>query len=156
MKFQLDPALYDNVSRHREHEWRQMLTELNLDHATGEDDETTLTLRRRPDGGTDLIVRRGDDERTVPLSMQRLNPHFRDYRHIIEQLDRSVSGVGRRDLETLDYAKKLVHDEAAEMMQDALRGVVELEHGVARRLFTLVFLTSNVLPDSLMTRYRHR
>lgn len=157
MKFQLDPELLHKAGERREREWHRMLAEMNEDcrEAGPPEAEVVLTLMRRSDGGADIAVAAGQGERIVPLSMQRLGSHFRDYRHMIEQLDRSAGGFGPRDLETLDYAKKLVHDEAADMVQRALAGVVELEHAMARRLFTLVFLTSGAVPDSLGTRYRH-
>ncbi len=98
------------------------------------------------DGRTELIE----------LGPGRMRRHFKEYREIIEQLARSTSGrYGMRDLETLDYAKKLVHDDAAETLQEAFEGAVDLDHKLARRLFTLVFLVSNALPEHLVTRHRH-
>lgn len=172
MKFRLDPALYDGVSTDREREWRQSLTELNTDFSdfqvsalrtSASPDgpaptlDTTLTLNRHSSGGVEVTVEVGDHTELVELGPGRMRRHFKEYREVIEQLARSTSGrYGMRDLETLDYAKKLAHDDAAETVQEAFEHVVELEHKLARRLFTLVFLVSNALPEDLVTRHRHQ
>jgi uncharacterized protein (UPF0262 family) len=63
-----------------------------------------------------------------------------------------------RDWESLDYAKKLVHDEAGGRIRKALRPhLVEgeaVDLKLARRLFTIVFLVAQDLPAELVTRHR--
>lgn len=158
MRFQVDPGLYDGVSPAREREWRTTLAELNMDFSKGPADDRTLTLHRREDGGVDVRVEGAAIEPVlVPLPAALLRRHFRDYRQVIEQIARSgTGGFGARDFETLDYAKKLCHDDAGETLQEAFHEVVPLAHPLARKLFTLVFLVSHSLPESLVTRHRHR
>lgn len=152
VRFRIESGLYDSVTPRREREWRVALTEVNY-----EVDGTppTLLVSKRKDGGIDLQIGNESPEGLVAFPMEMLRPHFRSYRRIIEQLVRSTA-TGVRQMETLDYAKKLVHDEAGEMVQETLEGRLSITHLVARRLFTLFFLVSNELPESLVTRHRHR
>ena len=161
MKFTLQADLYDGVKAAREREWRQALLDLNLDYGAVSPShaDVTLTFDRRVDGGVDVHVELGEQaRRVVSLSWEMMKRHFRDYRDVIERLSASASGLapGTRDFEALDYAKKLVHDEAAESLQEAFGGILQLEHRLARRIFTLVFLVSSALPEHLVTRHRHR
>ena len=160
MRFRIDNALNDSVSGAREREWQLSLTELNYE-TDGE--PPTLRLVRRKDGGVDVHVLSRDPSATGPnetligvvaFGHNLLKPHFRSYRRVIEQLVHSTA-TGTRQMETLDYAKKLVHDEAGEMVQGTLKGQLPIEHGLARRLFTLIFLICNELPAALVTRHRH-
>ena len=161
MKFTLDADLYDGVPPAREREWRQALLDLNLDYGAMVAPESDVTLRfdRRVDGGVDIHVTiSAQTPRVVSLSWEMMKRHFRDYRDVIIRLSASASGSapGARDFEALDYAKKLVHDDAAEALQEAFGGILELNHRLARRVFTLVFLVSSALPEHLVTQHRHR
>ncbi len=152
MKYRVDPLLYDGVSPTREKEWQLALLDLN---AEADGAEPTLTVTRTDSEGIDIELTGGTEPRTVHLSQATLRTHFRDYRRVIEHLVRSTA-TGSRQMETLDYAKKLTHDDAGEMVQEALEGVVTVSHAQARRLFTLVFLVASELPESLVTGHRHR
>ncbi len=157
MNVRLHPRLYDDVSPDREREWRSTLMDLAMDARVAGHEDLTLTVDRRPCGGVDVLVEQDGEVVTCEAPYKLLRRHLREYRGIIEQLARSTSGMyGARDLETLDYAKKLAHDEAAETLQGLLGDAVELQHKLARRLFSLIFLVSSELPEDLVTRHRHR
>ena len=151
MKFRIEPTLYGTVSESREREWQLALTELNYD-VDGE--PPTLMVCRREDGGIDVRIENDTVIGVIAMSYDRLKRHFRDYRRVIEQLVRSTS-TGTRQFETLDYAKKLVHDEAGDTVAEAFEGHIELGHDTARKLFTLIFLLTSELPEALVTRHRH-
>ena len=151
MRFRIENTLYETVSDRREREWQLALTELNHE-ADGE--PPTLMLCRRADGGVDIHIIEDDLVGIVSLSFDMLRRHLRDYRRVIEQLVRSTA-TGTRQMETLDYAKKLVHDEAGEAVTEAFTSHIALEHSTARLLFTLIFLISNELPEAMVTRHRH-
>lgn len=157
MKFRLDEGLYETASTSRAREWRSALLELNMDFQAGED-EASLTVLRSVEGEMSLRVERGGSEpELVVLCGRSFRRHLRDYRQVIEQLDKASSGAfGARDFETLDYAKKLVHDEAGESLQEALGLLVPISHKLARKVFTLVFLVSHSLPETVVNRHRHR
>jgi hypothetical protein len=150
MRFRLDPA--SALGPARESECRLSLNDLNAD-SDGED--PTLVLAQRGDGGVDVLVERAESIGRAELSHSKLAPCFRDYRHVIEQLARVGAGSGAAHLETLDYAKKLVHDEAGDLVRAALAPLVSVPHDVARRLFTLMFLMASDLPDALVRKHRH-
>ena len=150
MKFRLDHALYGTTSERREREWQLALTELNYEM---DGEPPTLWVSRREDGRIDIRIE-CDPPQTISLSFESLKQHFRDYRRVIEQLVRSTAS-GTRQFETLDYAKKLVHDDAGETVMETFSGVLDLEHTAARKLFTLIFLLSSELPEALVTRHRH-
>lgn len=151
MKFRIDPSLLENASEMREREWQMALVDLNAD-ADGE--EPTLTVHRRKDGGADIHVTHSTTaDGIAELGRDKMRRQFRDYRHVIEQI--SGAGVfGARQFETLDYAKKLVHDEAGEVIAEALQPFTDIDHKTARRLFTLVFLIGSELPEAMVTRHR--
>jgi uncharacterized protein (UPF0262 family) len=65
------------------------------------------------------------------------------------------TATGTRQMETLDYAKKLVHDDAGDTVYHAFEAHLAIDHATARRLFTLIFLLSNELPETMVTRHRH-
>ena len=152
MKYRVDPELYEGVSERREKEWQVALLDLN---AEADGNEPTLTVSRGDNGSMEVrLSGHGDNER-IQFSESLLSPHFRDYRRVIEHLVRSTS-TGSRQMETLDYAKKLTHDEAGEMVQETLEAHVSISHAQGRRLFTLMFLVGSELPEALVTRHRHR
>jgi len=153
MKFVIEASFFPSASPARERECRLALHDLNLDL---DGQPPLLTVAPRDDGGADfLVVTPGGDPARVSLPFAKVRALYRDYRDIIVQLVRGAGGAfGMRDLETLDYAKKLVHDEAAEVIQGVLRGAASVDHATARRIFTLVFLISPELPDAFIGGHR--
>jgi uncharacterized protein (UPF0262 family) len=152
VRFLLEPSLLENVSTEQEREIRLALVELNTECG---DTPETLTLHALGEGGIRIVlgeVPAGSAE--VDLLPPTLRRHLREYRHIIDQLTRA--GFGVRDMETLDYAKKLAHDDAAETVQDAVSPHVNLSLAIARRAFTLIFLLTNELPRSQVIRHAPR
>lgn len=153
MKFRIDPDLYREVTRDREREWQGALLDLNFE-ADGA--PPLVTVHRREDGGAAFAVEADADAAVlVEVSHARLRSVLRDYRDVIVQIARTSGGAfGMRDLDTLDYAKKLVHDEAGELLAKALRAHVAIDLPTARRLFTLVFLLGTDLPEHLIKNHR--
>lgn len=158
MKFRIADALWDGLRRDREDEWRHALLDLNAEH---DGHLPMITIGRRDDGGAELVVTRaaesaeGHEDTVVPLTFDMLRDHFRDYREVIGRLARADAGAwGMRDWETLDYAKKLVHDEAGARIRRALKPVLPIDLKLARRIFTLVFLVAADIPAELVTRHR--
>ncbi len=160
MKFRIADGLWDGVRPEREREWQHALMDLNAEH---DGHAPVFTIHRREDGGAAIVLAFSEgDERVAELSFDLLRDPFRDYREIIARLARADGGtLGMRDWESLDYAKKLVHDEAAARIRKALRphlaaveGHLGIDLKLARRLFTLVFLVACDIPAELVTRHR--
>ena len=155
MRFRIDDALWDGQRLDREREWQDALLDLNHEH---DGHPPVLTLARAPDGGATIAITPSEgDTVSVHLSFDMLRDPFRDYREIIARLARADGGsFGMRDWESLDYAKKLVHDDAGHRLRKVLRAhLPQIDMKLARRLFTLVFLVAVDLPAELVTRHRH-
>ena len=155
MKYRIDAALYDGVGAERLREWQDTLLDLNSDD---DGEPPTLTIGRLDDGGAAFLVEPAEGD-VAPVSVSvphaRLRSHLREYRDIITRLARADLGAfGMRDVDTLDYAKKLVHDDAGEVIRKALRPAARVSHATARRIFTLVFLMSSELPEAAIRSHR--
>ena len=108
----------------------------------------------RPEGhdGPFRIVLRVEDNRlaidlhdaenrpleTIRLGLARFRRPIRDYFAICESYFKAVRSDNPRGLEAIDMARRAVHNEAAELLQECLNGKIELDFDTARRLFTLI------------------
>lgn len=156
MRFRIADELWNGEHLEREREWQSSLLDLNHEH---DGLPPVFTIGKREDGGATLLLERETSHSEVALPFDLLRDPFRDYREIIVRLARAHGGdYGSRDWESLDYAKKLVHDDAGMRIRKALRAhlhegeVVDLK--LARRLFTLIFLVVQEMPAELVTRHR--
>jgi hypothetical protein len=156
MRFRIADELWDGARPEREREWQDALLDLNLE-ADGQ--PPVITIARAVDGGALLQAELDECVLTCPLSFDLLRDPFREYRDVISRLARADAGAfGMRDWESLDYAKKLVHDDAGMRIRKVLRPHADrlgpLELKVARRLFTVIFLVAVDLPLELVKRHR--
>ncbi len=72
------------------------------------------------------------------LGMGRFRRPIRDYFAICDSYFQAVKQSTPQQIETIDMARRGVHNEAAELLKTALEGKVELDFDTARRLFTLI------------------
>jgi uncharacterized protein (UPF0262 family) len=75
---------------------------------------------------------------TVKLGLTRFKRPVRDYFAICETYFKAVRADSPRNIETIDMARRGVHNEAAELLQECLKGKIEMDFDTARRLFTLI------------------
>src|ERR1700742_2098479 len=75
---------------------------------------------------------------TIRLGLARFKRPVRDYFAICESYFKAVRSDSPRGLETIDMARRAIHNEAAETLQESLDGKVEMDFDTARRLFTLI------------------
>jgi uncharacterized protein (UPF0262 family) len=75
---------------------------------------------------------------TIRLGLARFKRPVRDYFAICETYFKIVRSDSPKGLETIDMARRAVHNEAAELLQECLDGKVEMDFDTARRLFTLI------------------
>lgn len=157
----LHGALWRAASPGRADEWRRVLDELaQMNSIAAVDAEVSgaaLELLQTPDGEWQFRllhdgVRRGA---TCPIPGGLFETHLDEYRTIIERLAHMGRDAPVRGFEALDYAKRVVHDDAAATLMEALQGLVRMELVDARRLFTLFFLASTDLPESLVRYHRY-
>ncbi len=75
---------------------------------------------------------------TVILGMGTFQRAMREYFAICESYYQAVERGGAAQVETVDMARRGLHDDAAERLRDRLAGKIDVDHATARRLFTLI------------------
>ena len=75
---------------------------------------------------------------TIRLGLARFRRPIRDYFAICDSYFRAVRSDRPEGIETVDMARRAIHNDAAELLKDCLDGKIELDHETARRLFTLI------------------
>jgi uncharacterized protein (UPF0262 family) len=86
----------------------------------------------------DLRDEAGAPLETVRLGLARFKRPVRDHFAICESYFKTVRSESPRGLETIDMARRAIHNEAAELLQECLAGKIEMDFDTARRLFTLI------------------
>ncbi|MDE2621494.1 MAG: UPF0262 family protein [Sphingomonadales bacterium] len=80
----------------------------------------------------------GQPLESLILGMGRFRRHIRDYFAICDSYYQAVRKATAAEIETIDMARRGVHNEAAELLLERLEGKVETDFATARRLFTLI------------------
>jgi uncharacterized protein (UPF0262 family) len=75
---------------------------------------------------------------TIRLGLARFKRPVRDYFAICESYFKAVRSDAPHGLETIDMARRALHNDAAELLRECLAGKVEMDFDTARRLFTLI------------------
>jgi uncharacterized protein (UPF0262 family) len=97
-------------------------------------------LLRVEDNRLAIDLKDADDRplETIRLGLARFRRPIRDYFAICESYFRAVRSDSPKGLEAIDMARRALHNEAAELLQECLEGKVEVDFDTARRLFTLI------------------
>lgn len=74
----------------------------------------------------------------VSLPISPFRRVVKDYFFICESYYKAASQMYLAQVETIDMAKRGLHNEGSEMLQDLLKPDIEVDFPTARRLFTLV------------------
>jgi len=98
-----------------------------------------LTLRVE-DGrlAMDLAEENGSAQGTVVLGLAPFRRVVREYFAICDSYYKAIRNSSPSAIETIDMARRGVHNSAAEMLMERLDGKVETDFDTARRLFTLI------------------
>ena len=72
------------------------------------------------------------------LGLGRYRRPIRDYFAICDSYYQAIRKATASEIETIDMARRGVHNEAAELLVERLAGKVETDFATARRLFTLI------------------
>ena len=75
---------------------------------------------------------------TIVLGLGRFRRPIRDYFAICDSYYQAIRRATAAEIETIDMARRGVHNEAAELLLERLEGKVETDFATARRLFTLI------------------
>lgn len=120
------------------------LLEANLfapqrEHSDGYAGPYKLHLRVE-EGRLGLEIRRDDGSplETLILGLARFRRPIRDYFAICDSYYQAIRNATPAQIETVDMARRGVHNEAAELLQERLGGKIDVDFDTARRLFTLI------------------
>ena len=80
----------------------------------------------------------GADAGTITLGLARFRRVVREYFAICDSYYKALRQASARELETMDMARRAIHDRATRQLLEALEGKVETDFTTARRLFTLI------------------
>lgn len=80
----------------------------------------------------------GSDIMTHILSMTPFRAIIKDYFMICESYYAAIRSATPGKIEAIDMARRGIHNEGSERLQDRLAGKVEIDFDTARRLFTLL------------------
>jgi uncharacterized protein (UPF0262 family) len=92
------------------------------------------------DGRLALAVRdgRGEPAETIGLGLARFRRVVREYFAICDSYYKALRTPSAQEIETIDMARRAIHDRATRQLLEALEGKVETDFATARRLFTLL------------------
>jgi uncharacterized protein (UPF0262 family) len=86
----------------------------------------------------DLKDEAGAELDSIRLGLGRFRRPIRDYFHICDSYFKAVRSADPNAIETIDMARRGIHNEAAELLKDCLADRVDVDFDTARRLFTLI------------------
>lgn len=86
----------------------------------------------------DVRDENGDALAAHHLSMTPFRRLIKDYFMLCETYYDAIRAAMPEKLETVDMARRAVHNEATELLQERLKGKIALDFETARRLFTLI------------------
>lgn len=98
-------------------------------------------LRLRVEEGRLIFeISRGDGSplEAIILGLGRFRRPIRDYFAICDSYYQAIKTATAQQIETVDMARRGLHNEAAEMLMDRLDGKIAVDFDTARRLFTLI------------------
>ena len=72
------------------------------------------------------------------LSLGPFRQVVKDYFQICESYFDAVKTASPAQIETIDMARRGIHNEGANVLQERLEGKADVDHDTARRLFTLI------------------
>ena len=95
---------------------------------------------RVEDGRLAVDIFSADEQRleTLILGLGRFRRPIKDYFAICDSYYQAIRQATPQQIETVDMARRGIHNEAAELLVERLQGKIEVDFDTARRLFTLI------------------
>jgi len=92
------------------------------------------------EGRLGIAIHREDGSHleTYVLAMGRFRRPIKDYFAICDSYYQAIRNATPQQIETIDMARRGLHDEAAGLLKERLAGKIEIDFATARRLFTLI------------------
>ena len=97
-------------------------------------------IMRVEEGRLAIDIATADDRHleTLVLALSPFRRVVRDYFAICDSYYKAIRNAAPSQIETIDMARRGIHNDAAETLQERLAGKVEVDFDTARRLFTLI------------------
>ncbi len=86
----------------------------------------------------EIAEENGNEVMTHILSMTPFRTIIKDYFMICESYYEAIRSAAPGRIEAIDMARRGIHNEGSEKLQDRLSGKVDVDFDTARRLFTLL------------------
>ncbi|NIZ12795.1 UPF0262 family protein [Phaeobacter sp. HF9A] len=86
----------------------------------------------------DVTTESGDKAAEFHLSLSPFRQVVKDYYQICESYFNAVKTLPPSQIETIDMARRGIHNEGSRVLQERLEGKAEVDTDTARRLFTLI------------------
>jgi uncharacterized protein (UPF0262 family) len=80
----------------------------------------------------------GGEAAEIVLATRPFRRVVKDYFMICDSYFQAIKGATPSRIESIDMARRGLHNEGSDLLREALQGRVEIDHDTARRLFTLV------------------
>jgi uncharacterized protein (UPF0262 family) len=80
----------------------------------------------------------GVEAETIGLGLVRFRRVVREYFAICDSYYKALRSPSAQEIETIDMARRAIHDRGTRQLLEALEGKVETDFATARRLFTLI------------------
>jgi uncharacterized protein (UPF0262 family)/protein-tyrosine-phosphatase len=141
----LDPSTITSIDPDEVHEWRVAIYDLV-------DDNKFAPARVKSHGpyalhvsivGNSIVLDVRNPETFEPiaahyLSLTPFRRLIRDYFRIRDSYYEAIRSASSRQIETVDMARRGLHNEAAELLRTRLDNKLDVDINTARRLFTLI------------------
>ena len=146
-KVELDERSLAPANADIEHERKVAVYDLlqeNVFQPLGEDgqigDGPFVLYLSSSEGRLVLDVRKGDETpiRQIYLSMAPLRKIIKDYFMLCESYYDAIRNAAPQQIETIDMARRAMHNEGSEILEERLKDKIIIDFDTSRRLFTLL------------------
>ena len=86
----------------------------------------------------EVLLETGEAHGKVMLSLTSFRRVIKDYFLICESYYKAIRNAPPAQIEALDMTRRGLHDEGSSLLQERLKGKIEVDVDTARRLFTLI------------------
>ena len=86
----------------------------------------------------DIRLADGTAHGKVMLSLTPVRRVVKDYFLICDSYFKAIRTAPPSQIEALDMGRRGLHDEGSKLLQERLKGKIEIDHDTARRIFTLI------------------
>ena len=140
---ELDSSIGPGPSPEAEHERRVAIYDLLEENSfcllNGKEGPYRLQLSTQEGRLLFEIYSEGEEALSIiGLSMSPFRVIVKDYFQICESYYQAIRRSTPSQIETLDMARRALHNDGSEILKERLNGKVDIDFDTARRLFTLV------------------